>query len=52
MKEKQQALDKLYNNKNALTYQQYRTLRGQIRAGDIKGFDKGLDRVLREKEDK
>lgn len=46
----QQALNKLYENKNVLTYQQYRTFKGQIKAGDIEGFNKGLDRILREKE--
>lgn len=30
------------------TTQQYRTFKGQIEAGDIKGFSKGLGKVLRE----
>lgn len=50
MNEKQKAMDKLYEYKNMLTYQQYRTFRGQICAGDIAGFHKGLDRILKEKE--
>lgn len=50
MNEKQKAMDKLYEHKNVLTYQQYRTFRGQICAGDIAGFHKGLGRLLKEKE--
>ena len=50
MNEKQKAMDKLYEHKNMLTYQQYRTFRGQICAGDIAGFHKGLDRILKEQE--
>ena len=46
----QQALNKLYENKNVLTYQQYRTFRGQIRAGDLDGFNRGLDRLIAKKE--
>lgn len=34
-------------NKNKMTQQQYRTLRGQCRAGDIDGAIKELYRVLR-----
>lgn len=48
--EQQQALDKLYENKNILTYQQYRTFRGQIKTGDVTGFHKGIDRIIKEKE--
>lgn len=33
---KKEAMDKLYEHKNILTYQQYRTFRGQICAGDIR----------------
>ena len=47
---RQQALDRLYNNKSILTYQQYRTLKGQIRAGDLDGFNRGLDRLIAKKE--
>lgn len=49
MNEKQKAMDKLYEHKNVLTYQQYRTFRGQICSGDIVGFHKGLDRILKRK---
>lgn len=45
-----QALDKLYDNKGILTYQQYRTLKGQIRAGDLDGFNRGLNRLIAKKE--
>ena len=34
-------------NKNNLTAQQARTLKGQCRAGDIDGALKGLHRILR-----
>lgn len=34
-------------NKNNLTPQQARTLKGQCRAGDIDGALKGLHRILR-----
>ena len=44
---KKEAMDKLYEHKNMLTYQQYRTFRGQICSGDIVGFHKGLDRILK-----
>lgn len=50
MDEKQKAMNKLYKHKNMLTYQQYRTFRGQIGAGDIAGFHKGLERLLKERE--
>ena len=46
---KQKAMDRLYKHKNMLTYQQYRTFRGQICAGDIEGFHKGLKRILTER---
>lgn len=39
--EQQRAIDKLYKHKSLLTYQQYRTFRGQICSGDIVGFSKG-----------
>lgn len=50
MNEKQEALDKLYEHKNMLTYQQYRTFRGQIKSGNIKGFYKGLNRIVKKRE--
>lgn len=34
-------------NKHKMTKQQYKTLRGQCRAGDIGGAIKGLYRILR-----
>ena len=46
---KKEAMDKLYEHKNMLTSQQYRTFRGQICSGDIVGFHKGLDRILKRK---
>lgn len=46
---KQKAMDKLYEHKNVLTYQQYRTFRGQICSGDIEGFYKGLNKILKER---
>ena len=47
MNERQRAMDKLYEHKNVLTYQQYRTFKGQICSGDITGFYKGLKKVLK-----
>lgn len=38
-------LNNLYRQKG-LTKQQYRTLRGQINAGDLSGAEKGLNRLL------
>ena len=32
-----------------LTRQEYKTLKGQIKAGDIQGFKKGLSNLLRRK---
>lgn len=37
----------LEKNKNKLTKQQYKTLRGQCLAGDINGAIKGLYRIKR-----
>ena len=47
MDERQKAMDKLYEYKNVLTYQQYRTFKGQISSGDVTGFYKGLKKVLK-----
>lgn len=47
--DQQRAIDKLYKHKHLLTYQQYRTFRGQICSGDIAGFSKGLDKVIAER---
>lgn len=40
------ALDLLAKLKRHLTKQEYKTFAGQIKAGDIKGAAKGLERVL------
>ena len=34
-------------NYNKLTFQQYRTLKGQCLAGDVEGAKKGLFKILR-----
>lgn len=44
--EKIEALKKLDFYKKRLIPQQYRTLRGQIKAGDIEEFNKGLKKCL------
>lgn len=41
------AMQLIKANKGNLTSQQFRTLRGQCRAGDIDGAMKGLHRILR-----
>ena len=40
---------KLNRYKDILTKQQYRTIKGQIKAGDIIGADRGLDRLIRKR---
>ncbi len=40
------ALIQLKGARNRLTHQQYRTLRGQVLAGDPDGAMKGLRRIL------
>ena len=35
---------------SGLTKQQFKTIRGQALAGDLQGAQKGLDRLMREKE--
>lgn len=37
----------LKENKKHLTKQQYRTIKGQLIAGDIEGASKGLNRLLK-----
>jgi len=37
--------DMLKANKHRLTVQQYKTLKGQILAGDLDGFRKGLSTI-------
>lgn len=44
---KLKALCELKRHKELLTAQQFRTLKGQILAGDIAGFEKGLEKLLR-----
>ncbi len=39
----------LEKNKSKMTQQQFKTLRGQCRAGDIDGAIKGLRRILRKR---
>ena len=36
----------LKNNKEKLTLQQFRTIKGQARAGDVTGARKGLHKLL------
>ena len=36
----------LKKHKNKLTKQQYCTLKGQLRAGDVNGFIKGFKKVI------
>ena len=45
----QQAFKELKKHKNQLTKQQYRTIKGQLIAGDITGGMKGLKRLLNKK---
>ena len=42
----QEAFKTLKQHKNRLTKQQYRTFKGQILAGDIEGFYKGITKML------
>ncbi len=39
-------MDTLNSNKKNLTRQQYRTIKGQAFAGDIRGAEKGLYKLL------
>ena len=39
-------LIKLKRNKHRLTFQQFRTIRGQALAGDLQGAEKGLNKLL------
>ncbi|WP_166667347.1 hypothetical protein [Hypnocyclicus thermotrophus] len=41
-----QFMKTLKNNKSNLTYQQFRTIKGQAFAGDIEGARKGLFKLL------
>ncbi|PPK44979.1 Uncharacterised protein [Clostridium putrefaciens] len=39
-------MKQLNQNKNVLTKQQYKTLKGQVVAGDVDGANKGLIKIL------
>lgn len=39
-------MDTLNANRKNITRQQYRTIKGQVFAGDIKGAEKGLHKLL------
>lgn len=41
------ALKYLYQYKDRLTYQQYKTIVGQIKSGNIEGAKKGLYKLLK-----
>ena len=45
----QKAFKELKKHKNQLTKQQYRTIKGQLIAGDITGGMRGLNRLLNKK---
>lgn len=47
-----QAMRYLKRARPALTLQQFRTIKGQILAGDSDGAMRGLERVLREKRER
>ena len=40
------ALKRLNSVRTALSFQQYNTIKGQIIAGDIRGAEKGLRKIL------
>lgn len=48
-REQKEALTTLLAYRGKLTRQQYRTFKGQIEAGDVEGFRKGLEKVLKGK---
>ena len=41
---------RLKENKKNLTRQQYRTIKGQLIAGDTNGAEKGLNKLLRNRQ--
>lgn len=43
------ALGRLLANKNKLTRQQYKTLKGQILAGNAEGAMRGLEKLVNQK---
>ena len=46
MNEVTEFMKTLKNNKDRLTLQQFRTIKGQVRAGDVVGARKGLYKLL------
>lgn len=50
MNEITKALKQLKSYNGRLTYQQFKTLRGQILTGDIDGAMKGLQTIIEQKE--
>lgn len=42
----------LKQRKSKLTVQQYRTIKGQIVAGDVSGAKRGIDRVIEKNENR
>lgn len=44
--ETKQFMKKLKENKKILSKQQYSTIKGQVRAGDIEGARKGLNKLV------
>ena len=46
------ALGRLLASKQMLTRQQYKTIKGQILAGDAEGAMRGLEKIKAQKEDK
>ena len=47
---RQDAMSYLKQRKSKLTVQQYRTIKGQILAGDVSGAKRGIDRVVEKNE--
>lgn len=45
-----QTMKLLKANRSRLTPQQFRTLKGQVLAGDITGAQKGLQKLLKQRE--
>ena len=45
-----ETMNLLKENRDKLTLQQFRTLKGQVLAGDIAGATKGLQKLLKQRE--
>ena len=43
---------RLKRDKNKLSFQQFRTIKGQIKSGDIEGAARGLDRLQAERRER